>query len=160
MEIKNQSTQDLEELTLNCSLMPADLLNAGRFITPDEATLSLRDYLNEPGTPPADAPGHIYGHTFGLQKLRELMLNIDVYNSQQVSDDTRVQGVRMYYGKSARRDPAFPLSPPGVKVRDVFMMPVLKDGNDLFKLNPVAGDADLILGESRPCPNQCGFTFY
>lgn len=140
-----------------------NLINAGAFITEAQAHASLKSYFNEPGVLPPDDKAHIYGHVYGLNKFRELIGNIDKYNAEHVNDDEKIFGIRAYYGKCERHDPDFPLNPPDAPCRDVFFMPVLKNGSDLFSLNGpktmiksiVPGD-ELILGEARPCPNQCG----
>lgn len=137
-----------------CLQMQTNLINAGKFMTELEATDSLLAYFHDPTTPDPNLKSHIYGHTFGLNKLRQFLFNIDLYNSNIEDDEERLYGVRIYYGISKRSDPDFPLDPPNGDFRDVFFMPVLKDGRDLYTIKTLT-DPGLILGNSRPCPNQC-----
>lgn len=137
-----------------CLKMPDNLINAGKFLGVGAATASLQEYFREPGVPPSTDEDHIYGHTFGLSKLREFLYKIDIYNASKVDDNERIYGFRVYYGKCKRDDPDFPMDPIDDLYRDVFFMPVVKSGEDLYKLHPLI-DPELILGSSRPCPNQC-----
>jgi hypothetical protein len=148
-----------ENLQPECLQMSVNLINAGEFITDIAARRSLNSYFKEPGVPDPEDKSHIYGHTFGLNKFREMLEKIDKHNSEIKDDDLRIHGVRVYYGKSKRNDPDFVLDPPDGEFRDVFFMPVLKSGKDLYTIHKLR-DGGIILGSSRPCPNQCGFQFY
>lgn len=148
MENEKKNLQDLKS---ECEQFPVDLINAGEFISESEAHASLEKYFKEPGVPSPTDPDHIYGHTFGLNKIRQLMNKIDVYN-KSAEEEKQVHGIRIYYGKCRRRDPKY--SQKG-ELRDVFLMPVIKDGSDLYKVDRFF-DGEFIVGEGRPCPNQCG----
>lgn len=153
---KKQKALTESELCLN---MPTNLVNAGKFVIEQEARDSLQAYFWENGVPSPTDPNHIYGHTFGLNKLREFLYKIDIYNSTKSNPNDQIFGVRIYYGKCVRHDPDFPLDPPTGLFRDVFFMPVLKDGRDLYTIRTVT-DPGLILAASRPCPNQCSTQFH
>lgn len=148
---KKQKALTESELCLN---MPVNLVNAGAFVDEQHARGSLQAYFEESGVSTPDDPNHIYGHTFGLNRFRELLYKIDIYNSTKSNPNDQIFGVRIYYGKCVRNDHDFPLNPPNGLFRDVFFMPVLKDGRDLYTIRP-ATDPGLILAVSRPCPNQC-----
>jgi len=137
-----------------CADMKNNLINAGAFITVDDAAKSLLAYLNFPGTPPRDDPKHIYGHIFGLNTLRTLLNNIDLFNEDAPAEKV-ITGVRVYYGVSERHDANFPLNPPHGKFRDLIFMPVKPSGEDLYPIDPHMVDPQLIMSESRPCPTQC-----
>jgi hypothetical protein len=135
-----------------CTKMPINLINAGEFINAAAAKESLLAYSMEPNVQPLNDPNHIFGHTFGIQKLREFLLKMDLYNAGEIDDEDKIYGVRIYYGKSKRSDPDFPL--PDEALRDVFIMPVKKNGEDLYRVVPLLAE-NMILSGSRPCPNQC-----
>jgi hypothetical protein len=137
-----------------CVDMKNNLINAGAFIQVEDAAKSLLAYLNFPGTPARDDPKHIYGHIFGLNTLRTLLNNIDLFN-KDAPEDKVITGIRVYYGISERYDADFPLNPPHGKFRDLIFMPVVPSGKDLYPIDPELVDPQLILSESRPCPTQC-----
>lgn len=136
-----------------CRKVTVDLINAGEFISIREASDSLNQHL-APIPNPKD-PNYIYGFTFGLNKFRQFIYQIDMYNSGQVREDAKIYGIRIYYGKCKRKDPEYGTD----SYPDLILMPVLKDGSDLYKIS----DDDFldvpvnILSQSRPCPNQCAF---
>lgn len=142
-----------------CGNMKVNLINAGKFIELGDAIKSLQAYFNAPGTPPRTDPAHIYGHTFGLNNLRSLLFQIDQYNGNLSAGKLPINGVRIYYGIDKRDDSSFPLNPPTGMFRDLIFMPVLEDGNDLYPVDPGFENTVGILGNGRPCPNQCSFTF-
>jgi|GEM_PF-1509285 len=128
---------------------------AGAFITDVEAHNRVEAYLNEPGVPHRDDPNHVFGHVFGLDKIRSLFHNIDRYNAQDLTKNPIV-AIRIYHAKGERNDPDFQVPPKGVQARDLVLVPVLKNGHDLFDgINTLSDPTNLILAESRPCPTLC-----
>ncbi|WP_316802945.1 hypothetical protein [Pedobacter nototheniae] len=140
-----------------CSRMPVNLKNAGKFIKQNEAIKSLEAYFVDARIPDPTAKEIIFGHTFGLNKVRKLLDNIDEYNNKVDQEEKEIKGIRIYYGYGLRHDPEFGLEPKDGPFRDVFLMPVLASGEDLYGVYRLV-EEDLILSESRPCPNQCGLT--
>lgn len=156
--------EDNTELTVQhaminvCDNMKVNLGTAGAFLNEEAARASLQCYFEQPGVPAPDDPDHIYGHTFGLDTMKEFISNIDTYNSNISNETDRINAIRVYYGMSQRHDPDFPLNPKDGYFKDVFFMPVLATGEDLYKIHHLL-PAVPVLGESRPCPNQCGLGF-
>ncbi|MCD8739834.1 hypothetical protein LT679_04405 [Mucilaginibacter roseus] len=135
-----------------CQQMKVNLCNAGEFITVKNAADSLTRYFKLPTTPPHDDPKHVYGHTFGLNKIRRMLFDIDLYNAGLTVSEPRIAGIRVYYGFSERHDPDFPLNE---ACADLLFMPVLDNGVDIYNIHLLTG-TEQILSASRPCPNQCG----
>ncbi|MCZ4245107.1 hypothetical protein [Pedobacter punctiformis] len=142
-----------------CTDMGNDLENAGKFIKASEAKASLLSYFSEPGTLSPDDPNHIYGYTYGINKLRTLLSNIDQYNKGQAGTDSEIKAIRIYHGMSVRHDANFPLNPPDGCFKDLFIIAVRAKGDDFYDVNRL-DEEEVILSESRPCPNQCGLTIY
>ncbi len=144
---------------LACQNAKIDLVNAGDIINVEEARLSVLNYLQDAPMAPDDKR-HIYGYTFGLNKLKEFYNKIESYNNDP-KNDLKIEGVRIYHGKSIREKPSLPLIE-GILYKDVVLMPIVEGGDDLYKILPPFKDKngeEIILGESRPCPNQCGSSF-
>ena len=155
MTDENKAPAQTQVTTDPCLRMPDDLCNAGKFIIVDDAAKSLKAYLDLPCTPSANDPKHVYGHTFGLNSIRKMLYDIDVYNAAVAPGDKRIAGLRVYYGLSVRNDVNFPLDPPDIMRPDLIFMPVKDDGVDLYTINSISG-TETVLSGSRPCPNQCG----
>ncbi len=153
-----KATPPDQPLSVPCNAMGVNLLNAGKFITEPQAKASLNAYFQEPGVPPRTDKSHIFGHTFGLNTLKRLFADIESYNLDQENEKDMIKGIRVYYGKCVRNDPDFPVLPKDQKYRDVFFMPVLANGDDIYKVNKLLGK-NMIVGGSRPCPNECKQTF-
>jgi hypothetical protein len=156
MSNETTTTENPKAVIAPCAQMGDDLINAGTFVGLSTAVASLQAYLDAPGTPTLGDPGHIFGHTFGLNNLRTLLFNIDLYNSEKVDDEPLIKGIRVYYGIDKRNDASFPMNPPNGMFRDLIFMPVVADGSDLFPIIRGIVDPQLILSGSRPCPNECG----
>lgn len=153
MTNSNKLTSDV----IPCDDMKVNLENAGNFISPKEAEASLNRYFIEAGITDIHDTKLIYGHTFGINKLTELLANIDKHNGMVSTNDEKIKAVRIYYGNSQRHDNDFELNPKDGFFNDLFIMPVLSTGRDLFNVHALR-EENIILGESRPCPNQCGLT--
>jgi hypothetical protein len=139
-----------------CLVVREDLPNAGEFILEGPAKQILTDYFRETGTSPDDA-GFVFGNTFGLNKFKEFIFKIDVYNSGVTDVEERIDGIRIYEGLSKRSY----LPPPRDQewLLDYVLMPVLKNGEDLYTIVPFT-DPNIILSHGRPCPNECGKSFF
>lgn len=139
-----------------CNEMSMNLVNAGKFIGKAAAIDSIDQYFANSGRGPQEE-GHIYGFTYGLNSVRKLLLKIDMINANVTDPKDRIDGLRFYKGFSKRNDPDFRLEP-NVQYEDIFIMPILSDGKDYYTVHRIV-DEEIILSESRPCPNQCGLTF-
>lgn len=127
---------------------------SGDFITADEAWGKLEMYKkyrrnqNSSYNPKKD----VYGFTFGVERLRQLIAKIDSLN---IKHSDSLAGVRVYFARRKRTG-----TPP--EINDVFLIPVGKNGRNVYPVdddyNPnkiVAEEPVLILNRSSPCPNQC-----
>jgi len=150
---ETKTTNSPEFVTVTCDKMKVNLANAGEFITVEAAAISLGKYLSDPSTPATNEQSHIFGHVFGINNLKKVLLEIDIYNSKQGDKDPKIAAIKCYYGISERHDPDFPLKPQNGEFRDLILMPVLDNGKDKHHIS-LRGDE--ILSGSRPCPNQCG----
>ncbi|WP_131539147.1 hypothetical protein [Pedobacter nototheniae] len=149
-----------------CDRMAVNLENAGNFISSGTAEAYLKEYFQTERIPDPSDEGLIYGHTFGLNKLKTLLANIDKYNDTAAQNED-IKGIRIYYAYSQRNDADFPLDPKDGCFKDLFILPVKCDGTDFYDVkdevslnDKSARGEEFILGESRPCPNQCGLTLY
>lgn len=152
MTDENEMPEQGKMTTDPCVQMQVNLPNAGEFIKVDEAVASLKRYFALPTTPSPDDPDHVYGHTFGLNKIRKLLFDIDLYNTELKPGEKKISGLRIYYGVSERHDPDFPVNGP---CADLIFMPVKEDGVDIYTIHSLSGGEE-VLSNSRPCPNQCG----
>jgi len=136
------------KLPAKCMALKADILNDGGFLDKGTAAGYITNYLN--GIKAPSGAGHNFGYLFGLANINTFMLKISAYNTG-LPADKQIAGVRIYLGRS---QPAIG----SVAMEDVldcpFLMPVMADGTDLYKMPPLT-DPDLILGDPRPCPNEC-----
>lgn len=158
MTQNSKNAQGNPQAVAPCSDMKVNLINAGKFIEIEDAVESLQAYFDIPGTPAPDDPTHVYGHTFGLNKFRALLTNMDHFNENLEPGQPPIDGIRIYYGNDKRDDPDFRMNPPDGLFRDLIFIPVLEDGTDLFPIDQLT-NPELILSSGRPCPNQCGLTF-
>jgi len=131
-----------------CGTHPQDLINAGNPITEERAREGIAYYLA--GTTGPNDPEHIFGFEYGLNTLRNFMGNIDDFNK---TASMKIVAVRIYHAVSIR-----PNDPSKKPKRDEILMPVLENGDDLYKVPPIVGPP-IIVGDTRPCPNQCKLTF-
>lgn len=162
--MKNQ-TQQAEIATIqvaanvdwqDCETARLNLNQVGTLIEKTEAAKYLEQYLEHPYTPARDNKGHIFGFLYGLDKVTEFLQKIEAYNKLSTE---KIVALRIYHAISERDDTA---TVPPIKyppLRDQIIVPVLESGEDLYKVLPISGDDDIILGKSRPCPNQCGVMF-
>lgn len=130
-----------------CDTYPEDLINAGNPITEERARESIAYYLA--GTTGPNDPEHVFGFEYGLNTLRAFMEKIEDYNK---SATEKIVAVRIYHGVSIR-----PNDITKTPRRDEILIPVLESGNDLYKVTPIIGPP-IIVGDTRPCPNQCKLT--
>ncbi len=120
-----------------------DPTGKGEMISPDTAGAFLEDFLESISNPSQAA----YGHVFGLDKMQDLMSFIVSYNASKDPDD-KIAGIRAYNCLDEGRETD--------DKRDIFLMPVLKNGDDLYNLNNLPlDDNGGILGKPAPCPNYC-----
>ena len=138
-----------------------DMEKVGITVSPSKAVGYLRTYFQGPAQP-ANKEEWVYGHLFGIDSMNKFMKTINAYNAQaQIPENDKITGIRIYNAKSQREDD--PYAALGI-LHDVFIVPVKKDGMDYFpeigSVQPVVPEAVVeplyILGQSRPCPNQCG----
>lgn len=128
----------------------------GTFISATQAASYLLAFFNDNGLNPND-PTVVSGHILGLDKIRQLLQKIDDYNAANPA--LPIDGVRTYQARSVQNINGSPQT-----VDDIFLMPILSDGTDLYPVYPettaakvtATGDDGVILGNSRPCPNLCG----
>ncbi|MES2651069.1 MAG: hypothetical protein V4663_04980 [Bacteroidota bacterium] len=151
---ENTTTNSPEFGSIECDRMKINLPNAGEFITVQNAAISLGKYINHPTTPARNDDAHIFGHVFGINSLKKVLLDIDIFNSKQGATDPKIAAIKFYYGISKRNDVDFPLKPIDGEFRDLILMPVLDTGKDVHTVLRFVDD--LVLSGSRPCPNQCG----
>ncbi|MDJ1499854.1 hypothetical protein [Xanthocytophaga agilis] len=128
----------------------------GTFISPTQAASYLLAFFNDNGLNPDD-PTVVSGHILGLTKIKEFLQKIEDYNAANPA--LPIDGVRTYQARSVQMINGGPQT-----VDDIFLIPILTDGTDLYPVYPgtTAARADTtdgndgILGNSRPCPNLCG----
>ncbi len=153
MTDENKAPEQTQAATADlCVQMPVNLCDAGEIINIDDAAKSLQRYFALPGTLPQHDPKHVYGHTFGLNRIRQMLFDIDVHNTKLQPGEKKIAGLRIYYGVSERHDSDFPVV--GF-CPDLIFMPVMEDGVDLYTIHSLSGN-ETVLSGSRPCPNQCG----
>ncbi|KIA96212.1 hypothetical protein OC25_03790 [Pedobacter kyungheensis] len=151
---ESSTTTSPEFVSVECEKMKVNLANAGEFITVANAAISLEKYLGDPQTPARNESSHIFGHVFGINSLKKVLMDIDIFNARQGEKDPKIAAIKCYYGISKRNDCDFPLKPADGEFRDLILMPVLDTGVDFHKILGI--DDDEVLSGSRPCPNQCG----
>ena len=150
---KTKATNSPDFVSIECEKMSVNLANAGEFITLENAAISLGNYLSDPTTPAKNDPNHIFGHVFGINSLKKVLLDIDIFNAKQKQDKPKIAAIKFYYGISERHDQDFPLKPKDGAFRDLILIPVLDSGKDFHNIGITE---DIVLSGSRPCPNQCG----
>ena len=123
-----------------------------------EAKVYLDSFLSEDAL--VVTSGEIYGFTFGLEVFTTYMKLIKTHNGD--ASKKKIHGLRMYYAKSLR-------GAPKKYCRDLIIVPVDKDNIDIEEIHirkdgkadfpskdqPKFNDDEMVLSESRPCPNQC-----
>ena len=142
----------------DCITSKVNLNNAGEFIKKETAVAYLGDYLASIGRDSHKDPDHVFGFLYGLDKVLEFCGKIAKYN-QTADGDQRIVAVRIYHAISTRVIAGSVPPERSPLLRDAIIVPVLATGEDLYKIMPLFGDEDIILAESRPCPNQCGVKF-
>lgn len=142
----------------NCITSVVNLNNAGEFIKKETAQIYLGTYLESIGHDSDTDPDHVFGFLYGLDKVLEFFGKIAKYN-QTADGDQKIVAVRIYHAISTRVIAGSNPPKRSSLLRDAIIVPVLGTGEDLYKIMPFLGDEDIILAESRPCPNQCGVKF-
>ncbi len=139
--------------------MATDITHAGTFIDATAAKANLAAYFSDEGKPQPkhDHPDHVFGHVFGLAKIKELMARIDQHNLHEPDSSKHINGLRIYHSKTHGK-------------KDILVVPVTRDGHDYPEpvhhsssdkskgAHPKAKSAlgpALILSDGRPCPNLC-----
>lgn len=140
------------EIPSPCQPMIPDQHNKGKRVGRTDAKKILNDYLSSVQNP--DDPNHVYGHLFGLNRLRELLFEIDKHNTDTTNPDDQITAIRIYRGLSARTQG-------GPLVSDLVIAPVKRNGFDYPKGLPEPVTEPLVfLVESGPCPNVCKSLFF
>ncbi len=129
--------------------------NIGAFLSSDQAEVNLVAFLTHYNLSPAD-PNMVCGHVLGLTKIYEFLKNIEDYNAD--NPNAPVDAVRIYQARSEQI-----VQGRLQEVDDIFLMPILSTGEDLYPVYPpktsstgtTIGSTNNILGNSRPCPNIC-----
>jgi len=106
----------------------------GEFISREEAKAGVADYK---ASKSYDANGHKKAHYFGGEKIAKI-LKID-----------GAVGIRAYYAKCQGDDPKRRVKKGDA---DLYLIPVDKDGNDIFTDND--GNS-AVLDVNWPCPPWC-----
>ncbi len=129
----------------------ADITNTGKFINAKAAKTNLDKYFKDEGTKQLhkDDSDHVFGHVFGLAKVKELVAKIDQHNLSESDVNKHIKGLRIYHSKTK-------------STRDVMIVPVTKEGHDhpdtvhhgpASKTQPKF--KPMILSDAMPCPNNC-----
>jgi hypothetical protein len=132
--------------------MANDITNTGTFISSTAAKANLKKYFKDEGKPQLsqDHPDHVFGHVFGLAKIKDLVSRIDQHNLSEPDAEKHIKGLRIYRSKTKSKT-------------DVMIVPLTKDGKD--HPQQIHGGSEskkqgkfkpMILSGSGPCPNQCG----
>ncbi|WP_259067798.1 hypothetical protein HDF24_18940 [Mucilaginibacter sp. X4EP1] len=150
MEPDNKSNH----LLINCEELTKDILGVGTNLLTETAKRYITNLLTCWGNP--DGKSNNFGYIFGLDKFNIFINQVNAYNSQLKPGEPQVEGIRVFVG---RQEPAA-VGVPREKIMDtVFLMPVLHGGGDLSTVQPPPHenlvDPDIILGDPRPCPNEC-----
>src|SRR2546421_5926189 len=97
----------------------ADITNTGKFINAKAAKTNLEKYLSGTGSIQLDRyhSDHVFGHVFGLAKVKELVAKIDQHNLGEPDANKHIKGLRIYHSKTK-------------STRDVMIVPVTKEGHD------------------------------
>jgi len=147
-ESKNLETDD-NELPQECLVLTEGVLQNGKPISRDTAAAYLANYLNGVRTTGRKEPN--YGYLFGLEKVRGFLKQIDDYNNQKPA--VTIDGVRVYLGRTTTMTDT---TTPGEQIMNtVFLMPVFANGQDVYVIEKSPFQGEGILGDPRPCPNQC-----
>ena len=131
-----------------CVVLTEGIQNNGGPITRGKAAGYVKNFKEGIGTTGRAMPN--FGYLFGLDKVSAFLEQIAMYNRQTATD--KILGVRVYLGRTS------PLSngnTPGEQIMDtVFLIPVKEGGKDTPDIGAFL-QGDGILGDPRPCPNQC-----
>jgi len=132
-----------------CEELVVNQQNLGELISAAKATEMLEAYLNSEGEvqPSRGNDLHIYGHLFGLNKIKNLLNIIDVHNVDTSDSNRQITAIRIYRAKSKRGTLTSAES-------DLLIVPVMRNGIDFPKIQSLI-DPEMILGNSGPCPNIC-----
>jgi hypothetical protein len=129
----------------------ADFTNTGTFISASTAKANLGKYFKDEGKAQLsqDHPDHVFGHVFGLAKVKDLVAKIDQHNLSEPDVNKHIKGLRIYHSKTKTKN-------------DVMIVPVTKDGKD--HPDQIHGGTapktrtkakPMILSDASPCPNVC-----
>ena len=134
------------------------------FIDPADARRRLNIHKGFEGlrTPNYNAKKDIYGFTFSLENVESFLEIIRDYNNQVSNADSTIQAIRVYQSYRLQN---------GVPIEEVFMIPVIKSGANIYDIDDDINvntdklvtslnldnfdDPGMILDASVPCPNQC-----
>ena len=147
METKNNTNERFSK----CEELKHDIQNYGTPLTKDIAAGYIQHYLDGVQAKPKD--DHNFGYLFGFDNITTFVNDIIAYNND-AANPTKVQGVRVYIGRHIAIDPNVPAIPREKIMDNVFLIPVLSTGVDLPVVHHLE-DNTIILGEPRPCPNEC-----
>ena len=148
METKNETSHP----RVDCEKLRNKILGTGRNLPTKTAKGYITNILKNWG----DTSGKSYnfGYLFGLDKVTIFMNQISDYNNNLKPGQLPVEGIRVFVGRKESDATGVPRE----KIMDtVFLMPVDHNGNDLSGVQPPLDkdDPDIILGDPRPCPNEC-----
>ncbi len=143
---KNQAVAASED---KCLPITGDIRIIGDPITQTTATTYVKNYRDAVNDDPAT---HNYGFVFGLAKIDAFRAEIEAYNATPEAVK-KIAGIRVFFGLTVPSTVSNP-TPPDRAVDTVFLMPVLEDGTDLYKVHDLIVNVS-ILGNPRPCPNEC-----
>jgi len=142
--------KEKKALPASCKALKTNVQSNGAPLDRKAAADVVTNYLQGVNDP--SGSDHNFGYLFGLDQVRWFIGGIDVYNNGK-TPDKQIQGVRVYLGRKTPVQSGQVLSME--KIMDtLFLMPVLADGTDLYKVHQILPD-DTILGDPRPCPNEC-----
>jgi hypothetical protein len=134
--------------------------STGEFISQDSARKHSKRYRDHRNVN-HQLKKEPYGFGFGLNKLKELIRNIDAENAQMPTGDTsRITGVRIFLVRKHTT---------GKPHMDMLIVPCKRSGYNYIsigdpnvgnpgvaKLAPAPeGDPNLLLNRSSPCPDMC-----
>ena len=157
--MENETMKLTEKELADCNkAYKSDPIDEGVFLKYSKAKKYLDDFLNEDAQPTTS--DEIYGFTFGLKKIKDLMGKIERHNDDE--NNIPIHGLKFYYAKSVRKN-----NPK--KNRDLIVVPTNINNDDLWPIHvrhlkesdlklsteQLNGDDEIVLCESRPCPNQC-----
>lgn len=173
-ETESKSMIEQSFLDSLCQKRDIDPMTGSR-IPWQEAKDKLSEYKRRmrDADPNYDPKNDIYGYTFGLTHMSDLLDDIDTYNRfLPANNPNRITGIRIYKSWNFSKDP----------YEELFLIPVIRDkGLNVFNVDPDytkssdstyqsleivwsqfvkekgkdLNNMDPILNTSKPCPNLC-----